>query len=431
LIKIPKKRSSNLYFLPISFFFILLVSLFIYAFKFNPHFFLILGLSQIIILFFLFRFRQYLVNFQGEIELKQQDCAEKANLLQSGAENERLVLESYRKKIISYSHLKNLTEDLSMCLSQEDTSNTLSEEVNRLFGDEDVTTILYLFHSKTGELGLTASQKGQMQINLKSKKGDVFDEWVVRALQPLIIEDTKTDFRFDAEKINAEEVRVVRSLISVPLMIGNKALGILRVDSPKPNHFITEDLRFLTTVGDLGAVAIENAQLYERVEELAIRDGLTGLYLRRHFLERMAEEVSREFRKKKELSFLMIDLDKFKQYNDQFGHIAGDIVLKTVGMILLETFRDPGNLICRFGGEEFGVLLPDCPKEEAVKLAEDLRKRIAKQEIILRREKTRITVSVGVAAFPTDAQTREDLIQKADRALYKAKSEGRNKVCFD
>ena len=134
-------------------------------------------------------------------------------------------------------------------------------------------------------------------------------------------------------------------------------------------------------------------------------------------------------RRGQELSFLMVDLDKFKHYNDSFGHMAGDIVLKTLAQILEEHFSRPGDLACRYGGEEFCVFLPDCPKPRALQLANDLRKKIEAREIILRRQKTHVTVSIGVAAFPKDASGRDDLILKADEALYQAKETGRNKVC--
>jgi diguanylate cyclase (GGDEF)-like protein len=318
-----------------------------------------------------------------------------------------------------------------MCLSLHDTSATLSQEVSRLFGDKNITIILYLFHSKTGELGISASQKGQMQINIKDKRGDMFDQWMVKTMQPLRVEDTKRDFRFDLEKleVESEDRRKIRSLISVPLTIGNKALGILRVDSPKAGQFAMEDLRFLRTIGDLGAIAIENAQLYEKVEDLAIRDGLTGLYLKHFLMDRLAEEINRELKRGEELAFIMLDLDDFKKYNDKHGHTAGDIVLKTVARVLKGRFKAPGNVLARYGGEEFCVLLPGCSKDKAVALAEEFRKQVAATEILLRREKTQVTVSIGVASFPGDAQMREELIQKADHALYKAKQKGRNQVC--
>ena len=185
----------------------------------------------------------------------------------------------------------------------------------------------------------------------------------------------------------------------------------------------------MTTIGDMGAIALENAQLYERIEDLAVRDSLTGLFLRRHLLDNLSQEINRQARRKRPLSFIMIDLDHFKKYNDTFGHTAGDIVLRTVGLVLDNMFSDPGNFVCRYGGEEFSVLLPDCSKKEAVKIADDLRKKIEKQSVILRRKKTKITASMGVATFPEDAQIKDDLIQQADAALYKAKKKGRNRVC--
>ncbi len=349
-------------------------------------------------------------------------------MLKVELQHEWETIASLRLKIINYAQLKDLTEKLSMCLSLEETSSTLSVEVSKLFGHKDVTVILYLFHSTTGELGISSSKKGQMQINLKAKKGDIFDQFVVKTLHPLLVDDVQTDFRFDLNKMDEEDKRQIRALISTPLIVGEKTLGILRVDSALAHHFSTDDLRFLRTIADLTSIAIENAQLYERLEAIAIKDGLTGLFLRRHMMERLAEEISREMRAGGELSFLMLDLDHFKKYNDNFGHMAGDIVLKTIAQILEEHFQEPGELVCRYGGEEFCVLLPECPKAKALAAANELRKKIEAKEIILRRQKTHVTVSIGVASFPKDAPDRDDLIFKADEALYQAKESGRNKV---
>ncbi|MBI5023894.1 MAG: sensor domain-containing diguanylate cyclase [Candidatus Omnitrophica bacterium] len=446
----PKKPSYNLYFFLPSALVFILIAFFVYAISYESTFFIFLAIGLAAILFYLFPLYLGLNKKQAEIVLQSQNLEEKRNLVEAEIKEEKLFIKSLREKIALYGELRVLTERLSQCLSLNDTSTALSREVNKLFGEKDRTMILYLFHSssprpevprgggafgrrepngKTGELGIFSSHKGEMRVNIKSKKGDLFDQSVVRTMQPLLIEDTRKDYRFDEEKVAGEEIRPVRSLISVPLMIGKKALGILRIDSPHQKNFTTEDLRFLTTIADVGAVAIENAQLYERLEQLAIKDSLTGLYLRRYLLERLTVEVSRQMRRKGELSFLMFDLDKFKQYNDKFGHVAGDIVLRAVAMILTDFFRQPGDLVCRYGGEEFCVLMPDCPETKAVELAEALRKRIAEQTIVLRREKTRITVSIGVASFPKDAINPRELIHRADLALYQAKEKGRNQVC--
>ena len=405
-----------------------LAGFFVYATR-NPVAYLFLAIALLADILLLVAFHRRIQNKQSQIALLKEEYFEKANLLKAELQHEWETIASLRLKIINYSQLKDLTEQLSLCLSLEDTSNTLSVQVSKLFGHKDVTVILYLFHSTTGELGISSSQKGQMQVNLKAKKGDIFDQFVVKTLHPLLVEDVHTDFRFDLDKMDGEDKRAIRSLISTPLIVGEKTLGILRVDSAIASQFTTDDLRFLRTISDLTSVAIENAQLYERLETMAIKDGLTGLYLRRHMLERLGEEISREMRRGQELSFLMLDLDNFKQYNDTFGHMAGDIVLKTIAQILEEHFNHPGELACRYGGEEFCVLLPDCSRTKALSLANELRKKIEAREIILRRQRTHVTVSVGVSSFPKDAQGKDELIFKADEALYQAKESGRNKVC--
>ena len=404
------------------------MAFFVYA-THNHIAFLFLSAALTVNVLLLMRFHQRLTRKQSTISLQKEEYFERANIMKVELEREWETIDAFRQKIVSYSHLKDLTEKLSSCLSLEETSSTLSTEVSKLFGHKDVTVILYLFHSASGELGISSSQKGQMQVNLKAKKGDVFDHWVVKTLHPLLVEDAHSDFRFDLERVKQDDNRNMRSLIAAPLVIAEKTLGILRVDSSLVHHFTTDDLRFLRTIADLTSIAIENAQLYEHLENLAIRDGLTGLYLRRHMLDRLSEELSREIRRGRKLTFMMIDLDKFKQYNDSFGHMAGDIVLKSVAKILEEHFNRPGDLVCRFGGEEFCVLLPDTTKEEAKRMANEVRKTIEARDITLRRQKTQVTTSIGLATFPDDAKVKDELINKADDALYQAKEGGRNRVC--
>ncbi len=366
---------------------------------------------------------------QSSLLLHIQDTNEKINLFEDEKIHEQEALKSFKQKIIISSKLKDITEKLSLCLTLEDTAKALTTSVSEVFPRDDVTMIFYLFHGKTGELGLKSSQKGQMKINLKNKKGDEFDRWVVKTMQGLLIENVKSDYRFDIDQITTRDARTINSLISVPMCIGTKALGIIRLDSPHPQKFSAQDLRFLTTVADIGAVAIENAQLYDRLENLAIRDSLTGLFLRRYLMERIAEEMNRRKKGADQLGFLIIDIDYFKKYNDQFGHVAGDIVLKTLGKVMLDFFNEPGHFVCRYGGEEFCVLIPHTSKSKVLKMAQNFREHVASQTINLRRKKTQVTVSIGVACYPQDAEGKDTLILKADQALYRAKEKGRNQVC--
>jgi diguanylate cyclase (GGDEF)-like protein len=403
---------------------------FIYAIRYDGKFFSVIFFSQILILSFLCYFHHYLQKEETEIKLKKEEYLEEINLLNLGIEKEGLARKSLFQRVEAYARLKSLAEKLSLCATHSEAAEILAERTSELFDGEQTTTILYLFHPHTGSFGLSAAVKKGAKVNILSKNGDIFDAWVVKNLKPLLLENTKADFRFDIEKnVAVQDDRFPRSLIAVPLMIGVKILGVLRVDSLEENHFSTDDLRFLSRIADLGAVALESAQLYEHLQDLAIKDSLTGIYLRRYLMDRMTEELPRQLRRKEEMSFLMMDLDHFKKYNDHFGHVAGDIVLRTISDLLAKYFQQPGNIICRYGGEEFAVMLPDCSKAQAQKLAEDFRKEVAATEIVLRREKTTITVSIGIAAFPTDAQIKEELIQKADQALYQAKQKGRNRVC--
>jgi diguanylate cyclase (GGDEF)-like protein len=180
-------------------------------------------------------------------------------------------------------------------------------------------------------------------------------------------------------------------------------------------------------------MAIEYALLYERAREMAITDRLTGLYNFGYFLERLKEERMRADRYHRLLSLALFDIDKFKNYNDAHGHPAGNEVLKKISEILKEEAREV-DIVARYGGEELVIILPETSRRRAAELADRIRLRV--EGTVFEGMKTqplgKITVSAGVATFPVDASTEEDLIKKADSSLYQAKSQGRNRiVVFD
>jgi diguanylate cyclase (GGDEF)-like protein len=171
-----------------------------------------------------------------------------------------------------------------------------------------------------------------------------------------------------------------------------------------------------------------NATLFAQTQQLAVTDGLTGLLLRRPFVERLTGELARAARTREPLSLLMMDVDHFKAYNDQFGHTAGDVVLKGVSDALREAVP-PEGVVARYGGEEFAALLPMTPNRQAASVAETIRRQIEQRFQSRPRHATSVTISIGISTYPEDAQEDAECLRVADQRLYQAKRSGRNRVC--
>ncbi len=220
-----------------------------------------------------------------------------------------------------------------------------------------------------------------------------------------------------------------RSELAVPLKVKQQVIGVLNVESDNVDDFDQIDQRLLTTLASQVAVALENARLYEETELLAVTDGLTGLNNHRYFQEFFNRELNRAKRYHHLLSLVMVDIDHFKKVNDRMGHPVGDKVLKVVALLVKEQARDV-DLVARYGGEEFMLVLPETGKIEAQMLAERIRKSVESSKIEDEdcRGLGRITVSLGVASFPEDGAEKNEVIDKVDKALYRAKAGGRNQV---
>lgn len=213
-------------------------------------------------------------------------------------------------------------------------------------------------------------------------------------------------------------------LYLLPVFQGERLLGGFFLAKTRP---YTDRERYLlgTLAGQVG-VALDNALAHEKLKILAAVDELTGAYNRRFGLLRLREEFSRALRTASPLSVLMLDLDHFKQINDQYGHAAGDLVLRMVAQTVRKSVRE-GDIVCRYGGEEFLVILPGATKEEAVLVAERIRSAVGELTIMYGGQAIRITVSIGVAGYPhRGISSHHDLIELADEALYRSKQMGRN-----
>ncbi|OGH98064.1 MAG: hypothetical protein A2039_07620 [Candidatus Melainabacteria bacterium GWA2_34_9] len=217
----------------------------------------------------------------------------------------------------------------------------------------------------------------------------------------------------------------VNSLLCLPLIVKDEAIGVINISNKKDkNLFNQDDLDFMGALANQAAIAISNAQLYK----LAITDSLTKLYIRRHFEYLLDNELRRSQRYKHSMTLLMMDIDNFKSINDTYGHQIGDEMLMQIAEVILNTVRKI-DMPSRYGGEEFAVILPETQKDNAKRIAERLRKKIA--NIIIRtKDKQEVcpTISIGVASYPLDTEDRSDVIGFADKALYFAKHNGKNRV---
>jgi diguanylate cyclase (GGDEF)-like protein len=220
-----------------------------------------------------------------------------------------------------------------------------------------------------------------------------------------------------------------RTILYLPLRTRDENMGILMVDNLLSQQEIPpEQIPVLTAVAGQLGMAIKNARLFQGVEELSITDGLTGLYLLRYFRQRLKEEFYRAERTHGQLSLMILDIDHFKRFNDTYGHQAGDTILTTVAERVLSNARKI-DLTARYGGDEFVILLPDTSAEEALLLAERLHQAVSNEPVALTNKNSlHLTVSIGVATYPTHAATIDELIKRADEALYWIKSHGRNRI---
>jgi diguanylate cyclase (GGDEF)-like protein len=220
-----------------------------------------------------------------------------------------------------------------------------------------------------------------------------------------------------------------QSFLMVPLMAGEDILGVIRLNSQKPATYQAYDQDVLTTLANQTAMAVENALMVRQIRDMAIRDGLTGIYNHRYFQERLMEEMTKAERYNKDLSLALLDVDHFKKFNDSYGHQEGDRVLRVVAELIQGTVRHKIDTVARYGGEEFAVILPESDGNTGKELAERIRKNI--ESYLFENDGKnpyRVTVSVGIASYPFDAREPRVLIQTADQALYEAKKAGRNRV---
>lgn len=249
--------------------------------------------------------------------------------------------------------------------------------------------------------------------------------------QPIVhFEKSKTPLYFPKLP---EELRAkvgTCSLLTLPLFVGeDKLVGMITLFRNSKDAFAAPERNFLIKLTRQLAIAIDKVLLFEFTREMSLTDELTGIYNRRYFAQRYEREVQRAARYNHSISVVMLDIDKFKHYNDTNGHLKGDQVISRVAALLESELRKT-DILARYGGEEFVIILPETGSKQARIVAEKLRRRIESEDFAGQESQPggQVTISLGLASFPEDASTSEILLQLADEALYAAKESGRNRV---
>lgn len=287
-----------------------------------------------------------------------------------------------------------------------------------------------LVDEDTGELIFekTTGKKSKDIKKYRLKIGEGIAGWVAQEGIPIVVPDVSKDERF-LGKMDKEIHFKTKSLMCIPIKSRDKIIGVLEfVNKTTGDPFTREDLDLLMRLVDQTAIAIERVSLYQKMAELAITDDLTKLFNTRYLNRTIETEIQRSKRYQTSISLIFMDIDYFKQINDQYGHIVGSKVLVEIGQLLLKNLRSI-DIVARYGGDEFVIVLPQTPPGAATHIAERIRKAV-QQNVFLKKEgySLKMTASFGVASYPESAQTKEDLIRLADEAMYRVKYQTRNAV---
>ncbi len=358
---------------------------------------------------------------RAQEELRYKDILEEKN---RAIESTNAELKLHLKEISTLLQLNQaMASTLELDVLFDRVINTLSELLNcniaSLMLYNPGTETLIVRHS----LGIDEETLGDVSFTLQ----EGISGEAARTHKAIYVTDLKKDDRYLNYK---GKLPAAGSLLSMPLLSKNRLCGVLNLHHPETDGFSEDSIKLARAVTNQVAVAVENTQLYEQAKRQSITDELTGLANRRHFQTILQREIVQAQRYSSNISMIMADIDNFKRYNDTHGHLQGDIALKKVASILLQNTRGI-DMVARFGGEEFVILLPKTTISGARITAEKLREIVAAEEFEGERESQpggSVTISLGVASYPEHTSNMELLLDMADQALYRAKESGRNQV---
>lgn len=325
---------------------------------------------------------------------------------------------------------EEVSKTLTSTLDLNNILSTIMNKAKKLIKAEAWSFLL--IDQETGDLVFekTSAKKDDKKKNkkIRMKIGEGIAGWVARELIPVVVPDVSADPRFSS-KVDKQITLKTKTIMCVPIKSKGNILGVLEIVNKTTNEpFTKDDLNLILRIVDHAAIAIERASLYQKMEELSVTDDLTKLFNTRYLDRTLEIEINRSNRHHTSLSLIFMDVDHFKTINDNYGHLVGSKLLVEMGQLLIKCLRTV-DIVARYGGDEFVIVLPQTPPDNAIQIAERIRRSI-EHNVFLKKDgySLKMTASFGVASYPESAKSKEELLRLADEAMYRVKYQTRNGV---
>jgi len=316
---------------------------------------------------------------------------------------------------------------ISTSLEIEKLMKLITESISQEIGADMCVIVLYE----------NQEQDRKMKYQIETHLNQEFQDILSRSIEQMCFEKyVENDFvyydnRVDEKKYSFLGSSLIGSLMLTPLLQDGKRIGVFCVGYPKYDFFTEDNKQFFENIVSQFLIALNNANMYMRMENMAIKDGLTNIYNRRHLTQMFNEAMNEAILSKQQLSVALFDIDKFKNVNDKYGHLFGDVVIKTVAQTANQYAQKAGGFAGRYGGEEFVIVFPNTSLEDSYKVVQTIHQDIKKQELVHNHMIVHITVSAGVTSYPQTCSNPGELLNHADWAMYYSKEHGRDQITID
>ncbi len=361
---------------------------------------------------------------QAKLDLLQTLAAQLAVVIQNARLHEETKRRAERMSV-----LNEVAQAVSSTIELDELLELIYQQLSRVIPTDTYYVALYDPREEVLDVRILIDEQERFPPR-KLPVGQGLSSLVIRERRPLLVRHLSEELgSLPAKPVYMGHEKMSQSWLGVPMVAGDHFMGLLAVASYQPHAFDEEDLTLLSSVARQAALALDNARHHAAVEEQARRDALTGVYNHNHFLLRLNEAVEQARKAGRSVSLIMLDIDHFKEYNDTYGHVVGDEVLRLT-VQAIEAHVKKTDVVGRWGGEEFGIVLRGATTAQARQVAQRIRRTLAELELVngAGNPIPKPTVSQGIANFPEHAADADHLVQLADQALYRAKSAGRDQV---